>query len=732
MGQVNGTVTAPASTTINPGGTGPAGTLNLSGGLVINGGAINIDLAPTSNDLIAVSGPLTLNGGSLQLNLIGVVPLGRYVIITYSSGQLTGGVGSIPPPQISQPNTIATLDQSVPGQIAIVLAQSASDVLTWPGTGTTWDTTSSDWLKGGLSWIYTNGDAVTLNDSETGGNVSPSLTSSVLPSLVTVSNTVVPVYTFANGGGAIGGNASLVKDGTGLLIVNTPNSYFGTTTIKNGTLQIGNGSLGDIGHGNVTNNGALLFQEGDNGSHFVGGVVSGTGSLTVNAAGSAVILTNNNTYSGLTTISNGTLEVGFGGALGSLGSNNNVTNNGALLINRSGAVSLTANVTGSGALEASGSGTITLSGALSYLGDSSFSNGIVKISANNQLPSANRVAGSTGILNLDGGQNGAAILDMNGFDLTVNGLSGQYNAFNSSITNSTSTAKTNFLIVLDTLATTNNGQIMDRGTNTAGRTELFLTASTNSLTLNPTNANNFGGGIIVSNSTLVLGIPAPAVSVNINESQLAPGSGAITLLGTNAQLQTCGYTGSTTPTYTPLTNTIILPAGQTASIGIPQRGDCNSTLLGSGTLYYLANYVRGGVGGNWAGFTGSIIMSGNSSGGNAGFGDTNAGAIGLPGASLIMVTNVQFHPGSLTFGGNAYPATTIFPIGSLSGGDSSVTITGNEVPAGNNSGSANAVLTIGGLNNNCTYSGGIIDGWPSPKWAPLRSHWTVAACWLRT
>jgi autotransporter-associated beta strand protein len=707
VGQVNGVVTVLASTTINPGGTGLTGTLAVNGGLTINGGTMDIDVAPTSNDLIAVTGPLTLTGGAVQLNLIGTVPLGRYVIITYT-GALTGGVGSIPPPQISQPNTIATLDDSVPGQIAIVLAQSASDVLTWPGTGSTWDTTTADWLNGANPWIYTNGDKVTFNDSETGGNVSPSLTASVLPSMITVSNTVVPVYTFQNGGGAIGGNASLVKDGTGTLVMDTPNSYFGTTTIKNGTLQIGNGSLGDIGRGNVTNNGALLFQEGDNGSHFVGGAISGTGSLTVNAAGCSVILTNNNTYSGLTTISNGTLEVGFGGPLGSLGSNNAVTNNGALLLNRSGSVTLTANVTGSGSLEDSGPATLTLSGALSYLGDSSFSNGVVKITAANQLPNETTVAGSTGILNLDGGPGGAAILDISGFNLTVNGLSGAYNAFNSSITNSTATAKTNVLTVMNTIATTYNGQIMDRGVSTAGRTELFLTASTNSLTLNPTNANNFGGGIIVSNSTLSLGTPGASGVVNINESQLAPGSGPITLLGTNAELIVDGYTGSTTPTYTPLTNTLVVPAGQNVSLATPQRGDVNSTLLGGGVLNYLANYVRGGVGGNWAGFTGQIIMNGNSSGGNIGFGDTNANQIGLPNATVIMITNVAFHPGSLTFGGVAYPATTIFPIGALSGGDSSDSITGTE--AGNNSGSANAVLTIGGLNTNCTYTGGIVDG----------------------
>jgi autotransporter-associated beta strand protein len=723
IGQVNGVVTVPPSTTISPAGSGLTGTLTVNGGLTISGGNITIDLAPTSNDVISITGPLALNGGNMQLNLIGTVPLGRYVIIHYTSGQLSGGIGNIPPPQITQPNTIATLDDSVAGQIAVVLSQSASDVMTWPGTGTTWDTTSSDWLKGGLSWIYTNGDTVTFDDSQTGGNVSPSLNVSLLPTLITVSNTVVPVYTFANGGGAIGGNASLVKDGTGALVMDTPNSYFGTTSIKHGTLQIGNGGQGDIGRGNVTNNGALLFQEGDSASHFVAGVISGTGSLTVNAPGSPVILTNNNTYSGLTTVSNGTLEVGFGGPLGTLGSNNALTNNGALLINRSGAITLTANVTGSGMLASSGSGTLTLSGALSYLGDSSFSNGIVKLSAANQLPSQTTVPGSTGVVNLDNGIASAGTLDLNGFSLAVNALSGVTNVVDSMVTNSsTVTTTTNVITVLSTVSSTYNGVIVDHGT-TGAKTALFLPASTNSLTLNPmTNTitllpgiNTFSGGIVVSNSSLILGTPNSGALVNSSENFLAPGKGPITLLGTNVSLTVNGASGSTTPTYGALSNAIVLPGGQTASIFACQRGDINSTLTGSGNLNYVANYVRGGVGGNWAGFTGTIHFAGTTNGanpgGNIGFGDTNANQVGLPSANVIFGNDVQFHPGSLTFPGNApgnLLPTTIFPIGALSGGDSSATITGQE--AGNNSGSANCIIEVGGLNSNCNYSGGIIDG----------------------
>src|SRR5205814_5535856 len=58
------------------------------------------------------------------------------------------------------------------------------------------------------------------------------------------------------------------------------------------------------------------------------GIVSGIGSVS-QAGGGTLILTNDNTYSGGTTISAGTLQVGAGGATGSLGAGN-VTDNGTL------------------------------------------------------------------------------------------------------------------------------------------------------------------------------------------------------------------------------------------------------------------------------------------------------------------------------------------------------------------------------------------------------------------
>ena len=81
----------------------------------------------------------------------------------------------------------------------------------------------------------------------------------------------------------------------------------------------------------ITNNAALAFNRSD--ALTVAGAISGTG--VVNQIGTGTTrLTSNNTYSGTTTISAGTLDIGGGGATGTLGSGN-VVNNATLQLNRS-------------------------------------------------------------------------------------------------------------------------------------------------------------------------------------------------------------------------------------------------------------------------------------------------------------------------------------------------------------------------------------------------------------
>ena len=67
-------------------------------------------------------------------------------------------------------------------------------------------------------------------------------------------------------------------------------------------------------------------------------MIAGSGRLVQSGSGT-LILTTNNTYSGVTLVNAGTLQVGNSGAIGSLGTGN-VTNNADLAFNRSDAVEL--------------------------------------------------------------------------------------------------------------------------------------------------------------------------------------------------------------------------------------------------------------------------------------------------------------------------------------------------------------------------------------------------------
>jgi fibronectin-binding autotransporter adhesin len=106
------------------------------------------------------------------------------------------------------------------------------------------------------------------------------------------------------------------------------------------------------------------------------GALSGDGSLTKNGSGT-LVLAGANTYGGGTTVSAGTLQVGNGGATGSIAGD--VLNNGALAFNRSDEISFTGVVSGSGRVTQSGAGTLTLSGTHTYGGGTTVSAGTLQL-----------------------------------------------------------------------------------------------------------------------------------------------------------------------------------------------------------------------------------------------------------------------------------------------------------------------------------------------------------------
>jgi autotransporter-associated beta strand protein len=108
--------------------------------------------------------------------------------------------------------------------------------------------------------------------------------------------------------GVLGGTAApLMKQGAGTLVLSAKNTYTGGTTVNNGTLSL----LGSLTNSSVSTIGAGAFIEAVTGSIAGNGVSFTQGSTGSSLFGGA------NTYTGGTTVSNGTLTVSSASSLGS-------------------------------------------------------------------------------------------------------------------------------------------------------------------------------------------------------------------------------------------------------------------------------------------------------------------------------------------------------------------------------------------------------------------------------
>ncbi|ECG5075983.1 fibronectin-binding autotransporter adhesin ShdA [Salmonella enterica subsp. enterica serovar Napoli] len=156
------------------------------------------------------------------------------------------------------------------------------------------------------------------------------------------------------------GSGSLVKTGTGELTLSGDNSYSGGTTITGGTLIADNAD--SLGTGAIANSGVLQVGEGE-----LENTLSGSGSLVKTGTGE-LTLSGNNSYSGGTTISDGTLTADHADSLGT----GAVANSGVLQV---GEGELENTLSGSGSLVKTGTGELTLSGDNSYSGGTTITGG---------------------------------------------------------------------------------------------------------------------------------------------------------------------------------------------------------------------------------------------------------------------------------------------------------------------------------------------------------------------
>jgi autotransporter-associated beta strand protein len=216
----------------------------------------------------------------------------------------------------------------------------------------------------------------------------------------TVGNNIIDSLITDNGEGTV----SIVKNGSGNWQFTANNTYSGGTTINGGFLRIGAGTAsGSVGSGDVTLNGGT-FSSGRIDTFEINNLITGSGTVHMNNTG-VMVLTNNNTYSGLTNVnaSGGTIQMGNGGTSGSIGTSDVFINTGGIFsINRSDDVLISSTISGPGSVTKAGNGTLTLTNDNnSFAGSLSIVEGAVSVSTYAGNP-INGTLGTNQITNLGG------------------------------------------------------------------------------------------------------------------------------------------------------------------------------------------------------------------------------------------------------------------------------------------------------------------------------------------
>ena len=239
----------------------------------------------------------------------------------------------------------------------------------------TWQIGTSDWNTGplgtGTQTPWSPGDDALMDRPDT---YAVTLSSSLNPGRLTVKSgsvsiigsgtlnasqiTVESAATLTADGDRLfrTGNTALILDGTyagGAATTDAARviTLTGAGSMSGGTLRVASGAFS----GTITGSSALIKET--------------SGTLT---------LTGSNNFTGPTTIQSGSIQVGTGGTIGSLGETS-ISNSGNLTFHRSDASTWAGSMSGTGTLVKSGTNTLTLTGNLSHSGGTTISGGILQI-----------------------------------------------------------------------------------------------------------------------------------------------------------------------------------------------------------------------------------------------------------------------------------------------------------------------------------------------------------------
>ncbi|ECG0490764.1 fibronectin-binding autotransporter adhesin ShdA [Salmonella enterica] len=371
------------------------------------------------------------------------------------------------------------------------------------------------------------------------------------------------------------GEGQIVKSGSDELIVTGDNNYSGGTTITGGTLTADHAD--SLGTGAIANSGVLQVGEGE-----LENTLSGAGSLVKTGTGE-LTLSGDNSYSGTTTITGGTLTADHADSLGT----GTIANSGVLQV---GEGELENTLSGSGSLVKTGTGELTLSGDNTYSGGTTITGGTLTADHADSLGSGD--IDNNGVLQVGEGElkntlsGTGSLVKIGTGELTLSGDN----------TYSGGTTIDDGVLIADNADSLGTGTIANNGVLQVGEGELKNTLSgtgslvkigTGELTLNgdndysggttiddgvliADNADSLGTGAVANNGVLQVGEGELKNTLSGTGSLVKIGTGELTLSGDNT------YSGGTT-----IDDGVLIAANVNALSG----GDVDN----SGTLMLDAN-----------------------------------------------------------------------------------------------------------------------------------------------
>ncbi|RFV84957.1 fibronectin-binding autotransporter adhesin ShdA [Salmonella enterica] len=388
--------------------------------------------------------------------------------------------------------------------------------------------------------------------------------------------------------------SKLTKQGDGTLILSNTGNDYGDTEIVGGILAAKDAA--SIGTGDVTiaESATLALSQGTLDNN-----VTGEGQI-VKSGSDELIVTGDNSYSGGTTISGGTLTADHADSLGT----GTIANSGVLQV---GEGELENTLSGSGSLVKTGTGELTLSGDNTYSGGTTISGGTLTADHADSLGSGD--IDNSGVLKVGEGE-------------LENTLSGA-----------------------GSLVKTGTGELTLSGDNSySGGTTI------SDGTLIADHADSLGTGTIANSGVLKVGEGELENTLSGTGSLVKTGTGELTLSGDNS------YSGGTTITGGTLTadHADSLGSGDIANSGVLQvgEGELKNTLSGSGSLVKTGTGELTLSGDNNTYFGDTTIAGGTLIAANVnalGSGNIdNSGTLMLDANGAFKLANVTTHSGATT------------------------------------------------------------------------------------